>query len=279
MGLREQILSRSMKNPGFADAVGKVSDYVSTQPTLNYEQGTTTPGGVNAPSTASAPRIGVKMSESPNVKAPTTITSSSNNSVDSSNKTPWEGGSFYDWFGGEIKKGYDEDMKRIADEESRLKRNKATDRLNATREERLARQEENQRSMNSAKLKYWEAKEKGETDKAEYYSKLYELVSGGMTEKDARVALGLEPKTTYTVANKIDNSGKSSTTVTTRTGDIPSANEAINNANTNTATTTVTAGASGTKKSGTKKKTGTQSPNTKQSTNTNTKKHQNDPFG
>ena len=110
----------------------------------------------------------------------------------------------------------------VADENAQYRRDSI-----ALRQQR----EENQKEMNSAKLKYWDAKQKGETEKAEYYSKLYELVANGMTEKDARVALGIEPKTTYTVTDKHDSSGKNTTTVTTRTGNPDVANQRIDDVN------------------------------------------------
>ena len=128
-----------------------------------------------------------------------------------------------------------------------LRLNEAQSRADERRERasRKAQEETNAREMNTARIRYWDARAKSEEAKkagldakakqeaarAEFYAKLYELVQGGMSEKDARVALGVEPKTTYTVSDKHDSSGKSSVTVTTRTGDVETANAGISRAN------------------------------------------------
>lgn len=129
--------------------------------------------------------------------------------------------------------------------------------------------EQNQQELNSIKLKYWDAKAHKEADRQEYFEKLYELVERGMTEKDARVALGIEPKTTYTVTDKHDSSGKNTTTVTTRTGNPDVANARIDDVNagkyvapstTTTPATTGTTPAKTTNKSGKKATGGNKKP-------------------
>ena len=275
MSFRDKLFESLSKSQDFKDATGKVKDYVSS------------------PRQPKQARIGVKMSESPNVKAPTTSTPSG----DSGSKLPWGDGSFYDWHEQEVLRSQAEDQARLDKEESRLKRNrllstigdalgafhdayakasgqqsmvdgtsltgkwrermdqldrertanrmsysnalsqiersKVTDRLNKTREDRLARQEERMRESAQARNEAAAARARKDETQAKLLDAAADLVmNSGMTLQDARVYVGLEPKTTYSVSNRVNSDGKGSTTVTTRTGDIPTANGAIVNANT-----------------------------------------------
>ena len=87
--------------------------------------------------------------------------------------------------------------------------------LREKQQERLERQQQQEKGLREAREAYWNAKARGEEDKADYWERVYKLIGEDMTVEEAKRAAKIAPKTgTKTVSTSTNSKGV--TTNTTR---------------------------------------------------------------
>lgn len=98
--------------------------------------------------------------------------------------------------------------------------------LREKQQERLERQQQQEKGLREAREAYWNAKARGEEDKADYWERVYRLIGDDMTVDEAKRAAKIAPKTgTKTVSTSTNSKGVTTTTTRVTTpvpgGSIP----------------------------------------------------------
>ena len=98
--------------------------------------------------------------------------------------------------------------------------------LREKQQERLERQQQQEKGLREAREAYWNAKARGEEDKADYWERVYRLIGDDMTVEEAKRAAKIAPKTgTKTVSTSTNSKGVTTTTTRVTTpvsgGSIP----------------------------------------------------------